>query len=440
MAERFYGEFNKWAREHKLLSRTQAHGSPTDVLRVYGESDIPETEDLFGNGGYDFLKMAASAANIYGRRIVGSESFVWPTGAFQTTPEKMKVAADELVTAGVNAIVYHGFPYIRPEVPPPGWHPFSGIGEGNYSSQFNELNPFWPYIAQLNAYFTRLQYVSQEGTNVAAVALYRNNLMHGADELPPVPKLNQAIMDAGYNYDHINAASVLTCTIRDRMLVTAGGARYRALVLPSLDAIDAPVAEKILSFAVAGLPIVFSGQVPARAAGFLDSTSQTKRVQAVIRSLRDSQNVYICSDLKGVVLALDGAASPNIRFHSSPLSFIQKRIGRLNAFFLRNESDTIRHINAEFEAQGKPELWDPWTGQAASISNSQRNGNWVRVELDLLPLSSALIVFDPADSAPAAVATSVPLSLIRSGRDRRHRLETHSDRHGAERQNCNHCP
>ena len=92
------------------------------------------------------------------------------------------MAADELLTAGVNEIVYHGFPYIRPEVPPPGWHPFSGVGEGNYSSQFNELNPFWPYIAQLNAYFTRLQYISQEGTNVAAVALYRNELTHGADE------------------------------------------------------------------------------------------------------------------------------------------------------------------------------------------------------------------------------------------------------------------
>ncbi len=109
--------------------------------------------------------MAASSANVYGRAIVGSESFVWPTSAYQTTPEKMKLAADELFTAGVNAIVYHGFPYIVPQVPPPGWHPFIGIyGDGNYSSQLNELNPFWPYLAQLNSYMTRVQFISQTGS------------------------------------------------------------------------------------------------------------------------------------------------------------------------------------------------------------------------------------------------------------------------------------
>ncbi len=87
-----------------------------------------------------------------------------------------------------------------------------------------------------------MQYLSQAGTNVAAVALYRNDLMHGADEVSPAPKLNQALMDAGYNYDHINADSLMRCATRDegrdKMLVAQGGAEYRALVLPALDRID----------------------------------------------------------------------------------------------------------------------------------------------------------------------------------------------------------
>jgi hypothetical protein len=219
MTERFYGQFNKWAHDHNLLSRTQAHGAPADVLRIYGEADIPETEDLFAWGGYDFLKMAASAAHVEGHAIVGSESFVWSNAAYETTPEKVKIAADELLTAGINAIVYHGFPYIIPEVPAPGWHPFSGVsgrfGGGNFSSQFNELNPLWPYVAPLNDYLTRVQYVSQVSTDVAAVALYRNDLVHGANQFPPAPKLNQALLDAGYNYDHINVDSLLRCTIRN---------------------------------------------------------------------------------------------------------------------------------------------------------------------------------------------------------------------------------
>src|SRR5581483_5696296 len=35
MTERFYSQFNRWAHDHNLLSRTQAHGAPVDVLRVY---------------------------------------------------------------------------------------------------------------------------------------------------------------------------------------------------------------------------------------------------------------------------------------------------------------------------------------------------------------------------------------------------------------------
>jgi len=408
MAERFYGHFNKWAHQHKLLSRTQAHGSPTDVLRVYGEADIPETEQLYDNGGYDFLKMAASAANVYGRSIVGSESFVWPQGLYQTTPEKVKLAADELFTAGVNAIVFHGFPYVVPQIPAPGWDPFNGFGDGNYSSQFNELNPFWPYVTQLNHYITRVQYLSQSGTSVAAVALYRNDLTHGAGEAPPAPKLNQALMDAGYNYDHINADSLRHCTVQSRELESIGGARYRALVFPRTEAIDAALAEKLESFARAGLPILFEGELPSGSDGFFHDAQQTARVQAAMRELRTFSNVHLGGEISDVVAALQKAAVPDVKFRGNPLPFIHKRIGNISAFFLRNASDAAQHLDAEFEAKGVPELWDPWTGSSEAIATYRRQGGWAQVTLDLQPFSSALIVFDPERSAPAAAATAKP--------------------------------
>jgi hypothetical protein len=410
MAERFYGEFNKWARAHKLLSRTQAHGAPADVLKIYGEANIPETEDLYDEGGYDFLKMAASAAHVYGRAIVGSESFVWPNALYQTTPEKMKLAADELLTAGVNAIVYHGFPYVVPEIPPPGWHPFSGInGAGNYSSQLNELNPFWPYLAQLNGYFARLQFLSQTGKNVAAVALYRNDLAHGAEEMPPTPKLNQALMDTGYNYDHINAESLLRCTVREKYLKTLGGASYKALVLPALEAIDATLAEKLVDFAREGLPVLFAGQTPSQADGFLDDERNTGRVRAAMQAIRKWPNVSLAADIVGMISSLTRVASPNVKFHGRPLPFIQKQIGAIDAFFLRNPSDSVHELYAEFEAEGAPELWDAWTGKTSALSGYQRRGQRVEVHHDLNPFASALIVFDPdAPPQPPRITPAAP--------------------------------
>lgn len=421
MYERFYSQFNKWAHDHKLISRTQAHGSPTDVLKIYGEADIPETEDLYDSGCYDFLKQAASAAHVYGRPIVGSESFVWANAVYQTTPEKMKLAADELLTAGVNAIVYHGFPYRMPDIPPPGWHPFTGVFSGAYSSDCNEMNPFWPYLAQLNSYISRLQYVSQTGQNIAALALFRDNLQHGAGEQPPTPELNQALMNAGYNYDHINSDSLLHCSLRGHRLVTAGGASYKGLVFPSLDkAIDPDLAEHLEQLAQEGFPIFFAGSVPVRAIGLLNNARNTQRVLNAMGSLRRSSNAFFASDRKTLLDLITQSVTPNIHFQSEPLPFIHKQIGGIHIYFLRNPSDVEKHLSAGFEAQGLPELWDPWTGRVAAVADHRRTEGWVEVELKIDPFSSALIVFDPhglAPGAPAAAKKQTPLQIAEIGTD-----------------------
>jgi hypothetical protein len=181
-------------------------------------------------------------------------------------------------------------------------------------------------------------------------------------------------------------------------------ARYRILVVPPLDAINAEVAEKLQSFAVAGLPIVFAGSVPQHADGLLDSSLNTQRVQTAMGELRVFHHVYVCADATTTIVSLTKAINPNVRFHSKAISFIQKRIGRINAFFLRNESDAMQHLEAEFEVEGAPELWDPWTGKVASIVNFRRKGDWIRIELDIQPFSSALIVFDPDRDAETPVA------------------------------------
>jgi hypothetical protein len=416
ITERFYEKFNQWAHDHKLLSRTQAHGAPAEVLRIYGEADIPETEVLYDYGCYNFLKMAASAAHVYGRSIVGSESFVWRNGAYQTTPEKIKIAADELLTAGINSIVYHGCPYVIPQVPPPGWHPFTGLWENqSYSSQINEFNPFWPYLAQLNSYITRMQYISQVGCSISAVALYREDLQHGAEEVAPTPKLNQAVMDAGYNYDHINAESLLRSSVRDRILVTAGGTSYRVLVFPSLDAISAALAEKLHEFAAAGLPILFVGRIPFHADGFYEEARATQQVKASLRAIREFKNVYVSADLDEFRSMLELAAAPDVRFHSDPLPFFQKNIGKMTAYFLRNESDARQHLKATFNAEGKPELWNPWNGEVTAISSYKKKDKSVDIDLDLQPFSSALIVFDPDGTALPLAASTATRSLKRTG-------------------------
>lgn len=380
MKERFYDEFNRWAHAHKLLARTQAHGAPVDVLQVYGDADIPETEQLYDVGAYDFLKLASSAAHIRGRAMVGSESFVWPGALYQTTPEEMKRAVDELITAGVNAIVYHGFAYRIPGLAAPGWHPFSGINDsGNYSSQFNELNPLWSSFTSLNEYITRLQFISQSSQNVATVAVFRDDLAHGAEEQPPTPPLNQGLMDAGYSYDDVNASALQDSTVRTRKLVSSGGAEYGALIIPATNGLDQSVTEHAQRFAQAGFPVIVLANGPQIV------ENDTKLAHLV--------RVHLVRGTRECLTLLRRLVIPNVEFKSQPSFFVQWRMGNRTIFFLRNDSDTARHIDAIFDADGNPELWDPWTATVEALSFEPGEGGRTRVQIELQPFGSALIVF-----------------------------------------------
>jgi hypothetical protein len=417
MIENFYSPFIQWAADNKLSSRVQAHGSPTDLLRVYGASSIPETEDLLDNGRYDFLKMASSGADLYGRKVVASESFVWYGKAYQTTPEKIKRYADELLTAGINEIIYHGYPYKYMDRPYPGWHPFAT--EGAFSSDMNQTNPFWPYLPQLNEYITRLQYISQTGTTTAPVALYRGMLAYDAIEPPPPePEIDTRLMNAGYNFDHIDAYTILKSKVVDGKLISPGGEEYSVLVLPQQKTITVGLADQLAAFARQGLPIVFVGSAPETEPDVLGGHLPSSPGLSPLQDIMTDRNLHVTPDANGAVEVLKASVEPNLHFEGPPLPFIEKRIGKLDIFFLRNPGDAAKQTMIDCTAIGTPEIWDPWSGTIRPLAHFERSGEKVRLPIDAAPYGSVLLVFDPDGkptgnpvemSAPAAPEAQISL-------------------------------
>ena len=395
MIENFYSPFIQWSADNHLLSRVQAHGSPTDLLRVYGESSIPETEDLYDNGRYDFLKMSSSAADLYGRKIVSSESFVWRGKAYQNTPEKIKRYADELLTAGINEIIYHGFPYEYMDRPEPGWHPFAA--NGSYSSHMNQHNAFWPYLPRLNEYITRVQYISQAGSTVAPVALYRGLLAYDSiDPAPREPEVAVRMMAAGYNYDHIDAYVLLHSKVVGGKLISPGGESYSVLILPNQKTVTTQLADQLATFAHQGLPIVFIGSTPLTEPAVNNGQLPTAAPTDSLAKLQTEKNVYTTPDASSAVKILMANIQPNLQFDGKSVPFIEKRIGSLDFFFLRNPSSAEKLVTADFHAKGTPEIWDPWTGEHHPFTQFQQHGGRLQARLDMDPYGSALLVFDPA--------------------------------------------
>jgi hypothetical protein len=399
--ENFWGPFVAWNHARGLKARIQAHGASVDLLKAYGLADTPETEDLEGPGDPVFMRLARSAADLYGRPLVSAESFVWPGEPYDVTPARLRQRADLLFASGVNRVVYHGYPYVVRANQPPGWHPFapSGFGLG-FSTPFNELNPVFAAGPVLNGYIARTQAVLQQGHNVVPVALFLGEIgyFHGLEPQSRGKEgLERRLLAAGFDNDRINPDALSDARVVKGALVTRGGARYQALVLPPLDALDVAVADKIAVLCAQGLKVVFVDTVPTRHIGLAQAQAKDRQVGAAIALARSHGAIQVAADDLTLVLSKAGV-SPNLRFEGPSTLFVERASGDRRILFLHNPEPAARTIAFTTSARGRAELWDAWTSARAPIaSRADKTGS--RVSLALPAGGSALIVFDPARPA-----------------------------------------
>ena len=401
--EDFYEPFNAWASGHGLLTRTQAHGAPADLLKVYGRSNIPETEqmavaDHAPELTSHFTKMASSAADLYGRHIVSSESFASSGEPYWTTPGAIREKADRLFVAGINQIVYHGFPYTYDDRPYPGWGAFNnGSTTASFGMFMSERNTFWRYLPRINAYISRLQYISQTGTSVTPVAVLATRVGYPLSGFPE-PQTTQALAQGGYAYSHINADALLSARIENGTLVTVGGARFAAIVIDDSTWLEPSVAAMLEKSAQQGVAVVIVGRLPSESATLKDFDTNSRIVRDAVAALLALPRAKHVETIDAFIRALSALTAPNVSFHEGPaLPFIEKRLGMLETFFFSNPSNRSVTVELAVAAAGSPQLWDPWTGAIRPYGGFRSTDQAKELTLNLDPHGSVLLVFDPTD-------------------------------------------
>jgi alpha-L-rhamnosidase len=174
MMENFSTVFTKWTNDRKTQSVNQAHGSPGNLLDLYGAFDIPECE-TFGSSAFDvkglrrdsadirnvdpdpiMLKFASSAANAYNKPLTSSETFTWLGEHFKTAWSQCKPELDQVFLSGVNHVFYHGTTYTPANAKFPGWLFYASVN-------FVPHNSMWKHLKGLNEYIARCQNVLQAG-------------------------------------------------------------------------------------------------------------------------------------------------------------------------------------------------------------------------------------------------------------------------------------
>lgn len=406
VAYNHYAVFQQYAHEHNMGIQPESagpHAGPLDGIKNYGFSDIvmsefwspsphrPNPENRF------YLKQASSAAHIYGKKIVGAESFttIGPHWNDELWHDQ-KSSFDHEICAGLNRMYFHTFTCSPPEMGLPGQEYFAG-------THVNPQVTWWEQSGAFIDYMHRTQSVVQEGKFVADVLYYYG------DHVPnvfPHKHADPAGVMPGFDYDVTDETIFMQLKVEDGKIVVPGGIKYRVLVLPDHKVLSMAVLEKTEDLLQQGATVI--GYKPEKLIS-LEGGSEAKQK---FHDLADKiwgeevaergENDYANGKVIWGITAREYLLSKNIPVDfdiiendsKTDFDYIHYTIGESDVYFVSNQTTERQKINARFRVSGKqPELWDALTGEIRLAQAFSQQEGLTTVPLTLEPYGAVMVVF-----------------------------------------------
>ena len=407
IAKNYYARNAELSHEAGLAFLCEPYGvyGNTNDFTVAGLVDVPVAEWWAGRDEFDnTAKLASSAAHLHGRQIVGAEAYTGlPTTIFSAYPFGMKAQGDFFFTRGINRFFFHTFVH-----DPYGKKP--GFGLGPYGSRFDPRNTWWPFAHAWIEYLSRCEYLLQQGDFVADVLYFVGEDAPQAamsrESLTPHPPF-------GYDYDFSDPDSFAQLQVREGRVVAPSGMSYRVLVLPPTRYLRPELIETVERLLNAGATVV--GERPLGTPGLEGGPEAEKRLTEIANRIWGTSRraagysiaigqgrLYSGLPLDAVFADLDVA--PDFTFREveatgedadAGVEYIHRRRGETEIYFVSNQEDRSRMIEAEFRVSGRvPELWSPESGAiAAAPTFRQTEDARMAVRLSLDPAGSVFVVF-----------------------------------------------
>lgn len=358
------------------------------------------------------VRGAASAAHVYGKRLVASESF---TGGGYESPFTLKKVGDYWLAQGVNRIVFHTSAH-QPLDTKPG-NAMVGTHIHRNITWAEQAGPFMTYLA-------RNSFLLQQGLFVADLAYLLNE---GAPSTPPIWEPGTLpTPPKGFDYDFINADGLLNrLTISaDGRFTLPDGMSYRILVLPQIREMRPQLVAKLRELVRGGGVIV--GPRPLRSPSLSGYPAADEDVHALAEDLwgdLDGVSRTIRHYGKGQVIwgwpldrvmALEGIA-PDFeasRDLDADLAWLHRRTGDVDLYYVANLTDRPQDIEARVRVVGREaEVWRPDNG-AIQPATYRQEKEQTRVSLHLDERETAFLVFPRVSSASARVVPASTKTVL----------------------------
>lgn len=324
LLENFMEQWTAWAHRHGSLTRSQAHGSPANLIDCYAAVDIPETEGFgltdFGINGlrtdsgftrendadFSMLKYAASAAHITGKKLVSSETFTWLTEHFRTSLSQLKPDMDLMFCAGINRMFFHGTTYSPKEAAWPGWKFYASIDMSPTNSIWKDAPYFMEYVQRCQSF---LQWGTPNNDFLVYLpirAIWKDNpsphllhfSIHQMGKLAPnFIKSILKIDSLGYDCDYISDRYLMTTKYENGHLSTCGKASYKALIINDFNALKEETLKHVLQLRKQGAIILSISEMKKMTEVAAGEELKTKMGLKMIRRKNDEGYHYFIANL-----------------------------------------------------------------------------------------------------------------------------------------------
>ncbi|HEY0865794.1 MAG TPA: glycosyl hydrolase [Fimbriimonas sp.] len=395
--ENYAGHMRTLANRHGIQLSIEAYGDVcVDDLAYAGRADEPMTEFWTWGGSMSdpatrterYLYEMASAAHVYGKRILGAEAFTSNDGErWLHHPGTIKGLGDWQFSRGVNRMVFHRYamqPFLQ--VRP-------GMSMGPWGLHYERTNTWWELSGPWHRYLARCQYLLQQGLPVADV-LYLAPEGAPSSFIPPEEAIHGL-----YRADACPPDALMKrASVRNGQIVFPDGMSYHALVLHPSRVMSPTLWAKVLELSTAGATVV--GLPPVDAPGLSPLPQRHKEHQVAQRGKQQSVDEVLRS--KGVLPDFEADRA---------LSATHRRIGNLDVYFVANPRAVSVNALCRFRVNGKTaEFWDAETGSIGAAPFQKTVGGRTQIPITLGPMGSTFVVFRPGRPDPV-------VSFTRNGRD-----------------------
>jgi len=390
IVENYAGGMRELAHAYGLRFTVEAYGGPCDNLPYAGESDEPMGEFWSPTDAIETCRGMASAAHVYGKRIVGAEAFTaGDHEKWLEHPASIKALGDRAFCEGINRFVFHRYalqPWREDRRP--------GMTMGPWGQHYERTQTWWDWTAPWHEYLARCQFMLRQGRFIADICYLQV-------EAPPQGLGGHE--RNGYDWDDCPGEVVLTrMSVRDARLVLPDGMSYRVLALPDSRTMTPALLRKIKELVAAGATVI--GPRPMKSPSLSDYPNCDAEVKRVAEELwADCDGKAIKEHRFGAGRVVWGLAPEKLLaqsgvgadFTSEPrLRSIHRAADGTDIYFISNYQPRDMETMCAFRVSGRqPELWWPDTGRLERAAVWKDKDGATSVPLRLGPAGSVFVVF-----------------------------------------------